>query len=387
MYIGPWQEYKLSQARRPQPPPNPIGSDIRNDLQKTLLQTLSPEDVAKVMAAMNPLLSGPSATTADHAALPPLPSGRRHQSRRPHRFVDREQPTLHDQFKLPRVDTKYRVDGSSPGANGTPQSVRSSKSEPLHSSRVVQRARHDIRAFSPPASTKATGCDSSNLVATLRLERRNRPTLHDTIKKTDFGQFWGWKQGGTSDDTGSETGAQESKSSKAENSMESKIARVKNMQKLYTTKPEQYVLPTLEPITVDVSSSPMRTYKKPQTPIVEDRDLTSSDIAVVSKYFNYNRSTSFLSDIAASPKNVDSVSLPAKSKSIASPVSLSKKEDKDLDFASADDPSIHQFQEHSRIICSPVQVMDTPMAGNYNSPDGLLHWTSMLDIDEIDKLY
>lgn len=395
MYIGPWQEYKLSQARRPLSGLATNNIDIRNDLQKTLLQTLAPEDVAKVMAAMNPLLnaqSGGGEASVDQTVLPPLHTIRRHQIRRPRRPVENAQPTLHEQFKLPTVNNQYRTDASSPGQNGTPQSVRSSKSEPHRSSRVIQRARNGIRAFSPPISAKSTGCDPSNLVATLKLERRSRPTLNDTAKKTDFGQFWGWKMSDGACKKGSETDSMGTNNKKNEDTIESKIEKVKNMHKLYSSgKPDQYVPPPLEPITVGVSASPLRAYKKPRTPIIEDRDLTSSDIAVISKYFTSNRSSSGMFDghnlggphrMMKSPQKAASV--------VPSEVSSSACGDEDDILAANDNDSkqrYHGDENSPRIICSPVNVMNNPIGGNFSSPDGLLHWTAMLNPDEIDSMY
>jgi hypothetical protein len=432
MYIGPWQEYKLSQAQaRRAPAPQGQGQglaaggpDIREGLQQTLLQTLSPEDVAKIMAAMNPLLdrnnnaNGPSIRPpSEQSALPPLPSGRRqqhqaqargrHQRQAAEREREREraQPgaTLHEQFKLPSINSpKYRTDAQSPGQGGTdtPQSVRSSKSEPLHSSRLPKRPKHNIRAFSPPVDTARTGYNSSNLVAALRLERRSRPTLNDTAKKSDFGQFWSWKGGGGGSEAGtpSISMAVEPKKPKAETVLDDKIAKVKNMHKLYTSG--QIGQGALDEaagalLSLDVAS-PLRasthTYKKPQTPVIQERDVTSTDLAVVSKYFKENRSPGAVGDgyVYSQPLRALSVS----------PGASPPLEDNDGD---GDDDEIAEADEHSnsegrgnheggnsgtgRIICSPVQCTDTGGGGSFGSPDGLLHWTQLLNPDEIDAMY
>lgn len=391
MYIGPWQEYKLSQANRPQQGLTTNNRALRDDLQKTLMQTLDPASVAKVMEAMNPLLAGRAAGAEDgmnQSVLPPLSSARRHQGRRPaRRAAEKPNPTLHEQFKLPSIHTQYRTDAPSPGQHDTPHSVRSSKSEPLHSSRVPRRPQNDIRAFSPPVnSARSTGYNPSNLVATLRLERRSRPTLNDAAKRSDFGQFWSWKKDGS--DAGSDVGSLEGKKKKADTGVENKLSQIRNMQKLYTSgKQDQYIPPPLEPISVDVDASPLKTYKKPQTPVVEDRDLTSTDLAVVSKYFSGNRpSASRTSDFEphqkfSSPKG-----------RVAPLVSSPVDEGEEIGSANdrrnnAEQPADDADSPRGRIICSPVQVMDTPIGGNFSSPDGLLHWTSLLNPDEIDAMY
>ena len=365
----------------------------RDDLQKTLMQTLDPASVAKVMEAMNPLLAGKVAASEDstnQSVLPPLSSARRHQGRRPaRRAAGKPNPTLHEQFKLPSIHTQYRTDAPSPGHNDTPHSVRSSKSEPLHSSsRVPRRPQNDIRAFSPPVnSARSTGYNPSNLVATLRLERRSRPTLNDAAKRSDFGQFWSWKKDGS--DAGSDAASVENKKKKADYGVESKISQIKNMQKLYISgKEDQYAPPPLEPISIDVNASPVKTYKKPQTPVVEDRDLTSTDLAVVSKYFSGNRSSASSTSNSHPHENVRSP------KARVVPL-LSSPVQEDVEIASASDHHSCSSQTQAdgvdsprgRIVCSPVQVMDPPIGGNFSSPDGLLHWTSLLNPDEIDAMY
>ena len=394
MYIGPWQEYKLSQASRAPHGLNVSGPDIKDDLRNTLLKKLSPEDVAKVMSAMNPLLET-SNEVADSASgeqveLPPLPSARRREKfarvRHYRRAPQKAPPTLHEQFKLPDINSpKYRLDSSSPSQNGTPQSVRSSKSEPLHSTRLPYSRKSDIRAFSPPVDTsKRKSYDASNLVATLRLERRTRPTLKETAGKSDFGQFWGWK--GKEGDDGACQSTVDSKKKQAEIEVEKKIQQVKNMHALYKTGHIEEVTPPVGAPTIDITASPVGKYEKPQTPVVEDRDLTSTDLAVVSKYFK-KKSTGSL-EIRESPKhnrpvlNPLPITIEGEQVQEEEEVEASIEEINRNETASVEEAEIDEAP--SRIICSPVQVLDT---SSYGSPDGLLRWTTMLNPDELDALY
>lgn len=406
MYIGPWQEYKLSQARSSvasKPDAASGGPDIREELQKTLLKTLDPESVAKVMLAMNPLLDTGTndKNSGDQSDLPPLPSNRRHsRAARQHR-EKKFQTTLHDHFKLPSISNQYQLESPSGGQNtGTPHSVRSSKSEPLQSSRLRGHAQLGIRAFSPPPADTAnrSGLNSANLIATLRLERRTRPTLKDAAKKADFGQFWSWK-GEDRGDANSEQGEAIRKPKAKADVVDDKISRVKNMKKLYTSGPLEYKAPPMPALpSIDVTASPLRSYQKPQTPVIEDRDLTSTDLAVVSKYFRGNRSSSVLNEADSDRKHVDTTSIPrvAMHSGPISPSFASRSHTvHELDMFESNDENLQDERADmnntlsppgnpTRLVYSPVQVMDT---GNFSSPDGLLQWTAMLNPNDIDSLY
>jgi hypothetical protein len=118
--------------------------------------------------------------------------------------------------------------------------------------------------------------------------------MHNVPRGAQFAQFWNWD------------GQQSLKANKKPNApndrgpiqqeVNSKIARVKEMQKLYTSGALGLTAPAAPSEVSDtgVSISPTRlaplaptaSYEKPRTPEVRDRDLTANDIAIVSKYFS-----------------------------------------------------------------------------------------------------
>jgi hypothetical protein len=203
---------------------------------------------------------------------------------------------LQDHFRLPAVLWRG-VGGATPRSDrGTPRSVRSSKSEPIHSTRKESNASKNSgeRSAGFRAELKS-GCDSATLAASLRMERNARPSIHDAPRGSQFAQFWNWD------------GQQSSKFSKNPNTsngtssthqeVNNKIARVKEMQKLYTSGAFGQPAPASAASALPeagAGASPTRlaplaataSYEKPRTPEVRDRDLTAHDMAIVSKYFS-----------------------------------------------------------------------------------------------------
>lgn len=379
MYIGPWQELRLSQqqqARRdgirllqPLDASNKqsiAGSDaagstlgktsaeIHAGLERTLLETLAPDAVAKVLAAVQPLINEATAASGassarDHQqrALPPVSGGRRHHNHRKLREptqrsggtpinddsdVDQQEgPTLHEHFRLPAV-LRRAGDNATPRSNrGTPRSVRSSKSEPIYSSRVhkdpnsAAARSHADRANGSRAEV-TSGCDSTTLAATLRMERNARPSLYDAPRGSQFAQFWNWDGQGKSKSTSIKSSTSKDATSGIHQEVNSKIARVKEMQKLYTSGAfgqTEATGPTAAlPSNSAAAVSPVRppagaaniTYEKPRTPEVRERDLTAHDMAIVSKYFTAGgrRVVDSSGTLAQDPKHLAPVLSPHK---------------------------------------------------------------------------
>lgn len=218
-----------------------------------------------------------------------------------------------------------------------------------------------------------THYDSNGVLDVLRLQKqeeskRNRP---------DFSGMWKWKD-------------QNTQSSTVKPVVETKVNQVKKMHELYrqnvtdiSTEMNDDVA-QLKPTTPrKMQLSPIQhrpqqnsPYHKPQTPVVKDKDLTTDDYEIVSKYFKLH-SNPQQSIRIPSPQKLPIISSPVRKlhspDNISSPLPVSDSmRYNDSDIVD-DDPQYTLTADQS--LLQP------------NSPDGLLNWCATLNTDFIDDLY
>ena len=186
--------------------------------------------------------------------------------------VDHHKIGKNKPYALPALDTSYR------GKNSSHQdSVRTTLSEPIRGSRISQQfiERSSSRAASPGIDlSRQPPYNTQGMIGLLRLERSTREKKFNA----DYSTFWEWGTKGSSD--------QQAKPSK----LEGKIARVKHMQKLYTSNLEQ--LPSTSESNQNIeavggNSSDTNQGGGPSNSLLfsQQTEMTDADIMLVSKYF------------------------------------------------------------------------------------------------------
>lgn len=280
MYIGPWQEYNLSR-KQANPTLNPA---IRNEIEKAIQDSLDPESAKIALKAMNPYLGNISND------IPRKPPPRRRNTRN-----NDGSPFLPPINILLHPEARMRRDNQI----SSPMSVRSTKSEPIQSTRLpaISVSTNDNGAKSArrappmvespkavPSVEKQPPYNAPAMLNLLRLERARDAS--NQIKA-----LTGWK------------GVTRSVDRTVEESTESKIEQVNAMKQVYLSRsngPQPNLLPSLTNKTVLGSEVELGgTAKRPytdsinsngasplQTPRIDDLALTHSELNIVSKYFN-----------------------------------------------------------------------------------------------------
>lgn len=322
MYIGPWQEFKLSRNRQ-----NTIANDdVRNQIEKALASSLDPESAQKAIAAINNQLAA-----SIHG-----------QTGRPPRLKDRPRPRRNYTQLSPSTDLSHgQIKSARESYIASPASVRSTQSEParLNSDSLpkvepvklpkIKLVREDSTRdrnstyrnngnsnshrsrqspLSNPNSGRSNGYEqygntarppyrqpyynSTAVINILKIERESN-------SKNKIMQTMGWKDSTNSHGVSIEGNTKERtrKSGKlieTEREVEEKINQVNKMKQLYIANTS-----SIEKINVTGSPLKLPEIMKPahnsiskqnevsvKTPRIDDMDITDVELAIISKYFH-----------------------------------------------------------------------------------------------------
>jgi hypothetical protein len=332
MYIGPWQEFHLNKSRNS----NKEGEKnklIHQNLVSILENSLNPEAAKLAIQAIDPYLKNVSdnkfSSNQQNSTSSISPSTRlpkvlqRDRRVRGYRHINKRpgQPPRHNQQRqgegegqhqnrqLPLIlSARSSYDNNGPPSN---RSTMSTMSEPIQGTAYtpdkkippIRQAKLKAAEKKQPNSTY----DTANVLDILKTERVNAEKNNIAQQmQPDFSSYWTWKQQGkqmpASYNIKSAKDNKSKSNKKADISEISKMDRVNKMKEIYSNK---------DPVNNDMDSSsitsssslnshrninlspiksrPVAVYSKPKTPIVQDKDLTDSDMAVISKYFHKNQ--------------------------------------------------------------------------------------------------
>ena len=226
MYIGPWQEYRLSQEKTERNPgqrkgqtvkANDVKSDVlKQQLRMALENSLDPDAAQQALNVVNAILEDSNDHGSNKLRLPNVKAEKN---------IDNGNCSKRKKFILPQLN---KVDSSVSAI----ASHRSTKSEPVHSSET----------FSPKLPRLGTGdtesihhkkrtsnYDPKNVVNILRIERNSRRTQN--LRKPDFSQFWNWQQQQQQQQKSNQQGMADQK--KHPKQVEKKVQLVKKMYENY----------------------------------------------------------------------------------------------------------------------------------------------------------
>lgn len=337
MYIGPWQEYRLSRYNSDAREVKDAASDnLRRELQKALEKSLDPELAAQAINALQPVLN----KEPKRDTLPQITIPKRHHNHYNHR---RHRPS--QAHHLPSL----RRAGISPA----PPSHRSTMSEPVQGTRLLftpdvepPRLHTATKNSTSEAPLRQSNYNPSHVANILKLERSAK-------RANDFSQFWNWKD--------------DAPKKPARSQVESKVDQLKRLHDAY----REAVSKETEPDTPRnrIQLSPIQA---PSSPIVSDRNVTEGD--VVSKYF------------APPPHDVTGIAAAMHH----SPKKLSPRLNNHVSHSPKPSPR-HKLGSAS---LSP-KIDDSPRIDASSadddvlniSDDGLIKWSATLNMNDIDSLY
>ena len=192
--------------------------------------------------------------------------------------------------------------------NGPPsnRSTMSSKSEPIQGSdyNSIEDKKKVDKSLNGNDEQNDASYDKSNVLDILRMER-NAAKSKRSEHTSDFSSFWKWKNNGKPVPSSFRSiHNQKLLNKEIKNNKQDidKMERVNKLKELYSGAVSINV--DIRGNTHSVSSndistdqkniqlSPIRhrpSFSKPSTPVVVDKDLTESDMAIVSKYFNKSK--------------------------------------------------------------------------------------------------
>ena len=314
-------------------------------------------------------------------------------------------------------NNNYRYDSHNNGPLST-RSTMSSSSEPIHgtvyppSSTSEQQHQHLLPSPKPVATLEPEkphlyeGYDTSNVLDILKIERnaaKNAMQNNKYIKQSDLSSFWKWKKEGkpipdsflkhmnNSRNTDNRRKQQHSKDLPEIN----KSDRVQKLKDIYANNRE----PSNPELTQDSNESkqlrlsPIRSprarsqhqqqpymYSKPSTPVVKEKDLTDTDMAVISKYFQLGSASSLAPPPSPTPyphKQLQHVTgslalAPSPSRGVHS------------HSHSASNSQKHPSSRLSSRQASPIPRRELE---DGEGEGGLLDWCTQLDLDDVDSMY
>lgn len=353
MYIGPWQEYALQKKKLTQ---RTEKDALREELERAILGSLDPEAASRALEAMHPLFQGDpqqGGRRASYKRPPPrliaMPPGQENQV--PYKL---DMPLLKTGDAIVRAYESSIMSDRSFGGSSTPQSFRSTVSEPTRGRNINRKYpehnRANVRRL-PSLANKSGRQEAGNIGESDNLHREKKSrqhvqkqreiyqTLSDESQETsprevdgakqppynaigavhalrlakacmrqkqpDYAAFWGWKpKAAAADDEGPaaldlkeiDKGEQSAKS-KNELMISKKVERVKRMQQIYTNSNESdnpATPPRMRLPALRTPASPIVVAKevRPKTPKIVNMNLTDSDLLAISKYFNEVTSSS-----------------------------------------------------------------------------------------------
>lgn len=337
MYIGPWQEYRLSRynsdAREVK---DAASDDLRRELQKALEKSLDPELAARALNALQPVLNKePKRDTLPQISIP-----KRHHH---HRSQRRHHPS-----QAHRLPSLRRADISP-----APPSHRSTMSEPVQGTRLLftpdvepPRLHTTTRNNTIQAPSRPSNYNPSHVANILKLERSAK-------RANDFSQFWNWKDDATKTPSRSQ--------------VETKVDQLRRLHDAYRDAVSKET--ELETPRNRIQLSPIQA---PSSPIALDRNVTEGD--VVSKYFAPppHQVTGIATVMHQTPKK--------HSPRLNSHASYSPKPSPRLNLGNA--PLSPKIDDSPRI--DPNSADDDVLN---ISDDGLIKWSATLNMSDIDSMY
>lgn len=418
MYIGPWQEYNLSKNKQPA---NKNTSNIRKELEETLLKNLDENSAQAAIQAVSSFFQNENITNKlslnaklsilEKSKIPSLPQ-KKSQYRpniRKTRLVTSQKlpPIVYDPNHSPQPNLNQPLKTLSISARGdsksTPLSVRSTQSEPtklpsLYSSNssthkppefpsrplTGQSEMSSVSANSqflgnsqnkstydqniPPLQPQAY--DNNAMVKFLRMERNNKA-------KSEIMKMTGWKN--SNSDNQKSTNFENSDSclqdQKRDIKKELKIEQVNHMKELYISHINKVNSPK-EPLKNSFEHSGIAFDDRLESPNiisprVKEIELTDNELSKVSKYFKA------FDEIKSNPQSVINYNL----NSDCFPDELPPIDNKE------DGPIEELYPDFQITPSSPFRPQNTITPYNDelhlgNGFDGLLKWSTSLEYDD-----
>lgn len=130
MYVGPWQEYAIARTRKKNEIRSKLSSKFKEDLESAMINSLDPVSAARAMKAMEKVMDRSEVPFAIDGEIV---GGKQNKRRAPKVMAGQHNLTAY-KLQLPSVSpgsVRSQVDADRNGDQSTPNSVRTSASEPL----------------------------------------------------------------------------------------------------------------------------------------------------------------------------------------------------------------------------------------------------------------
>lgn len=414
MYIGPWQEYNLSKGG--QAPPTQPPQQLKRGLEEAIARSLDPATAQVAIEAVETFFTAQGGQSNVQPRRPQRPAGQnnRRQQRRKHHLPKLSQQSLLEMERS--INSARELNYSdSVSSFGTPLSVRSSQSEPMPqvlrnvavtklpvisnaaSSKILSEPReisgrvqkqlsglppmietspHNIATNIPSqpltspvridishqqSATVDKTYDSSAVVAFLRMERAQK-------KRIALEKVTGWKMNSSGDNNG-ESSNQKPRLNPLERVKEKRLEEISLMRQKYAQTVHgatQEVPPTSPRANVVFSDSPSSSWKSlppieeiPPTPQVRNLEITEQELNLVSKYFQSSSTAS--AQEPNRPEHVPSIGV-------------------GIAFTSSSPFPGDTYEASNASNVQSNIASDESFVGGI---EGLLKWSSQLDLDNI----